>query len=286
MTLIVAKKIGVHIQINSDAKKTDLSNVLRGIECSILKTVIINKNLCVSFAGRIGQALSAIEQIYKNNLSFDEVKALLLQENKNGNDETDFIIGNLDPISSLTKISGGYILENLDQCWIGNKQAYESYAHSFCKWLQSFVGTKDEAEADVAAIVCSMHFAFNDLVASQTHSDVGQFVIEVANSSNEFAYTPQSIAHPGSLDIDPSAVADLQEYFRAKGSYGYSIIPPESPGIGAIGVYFSQASLGILLYPGKCEKPKIYRDVNNQKFMDSVLTDYGFRLKDLDQDSE
>ena len=135
MTLVIAKKNSNSIRIFSDTKKTDLTDVLKGISRSVLKSVILNRNLCVCFAGRIGYAYSSIQKlsgiIKQGYDDLDKAKDFLLKENQDSNNNVDFIIASLAPKFSLVKISDSKVEEVIDQCWIGNIDAFDDYQRRF-----------------------------------------------------------------------------------------------------------------------------------------------------------
>ena len=285
MTLVIAKKNSNSIRIFSDTKKTDLTDVLKGISRSVLKSVILNRNLCVCFAGRIGYAYSSIQKlsgiIKQGYDDLDKAKDFLLKENQDSNNNVDFIIASLAPKFSLVKISDSKVEEVIDQCWIGNIDAFDDYQRRFHSTPGLDRGSLSKEEEVNLNTIYRMNRAFKRLVESEKHGDVGEFMIEVASSPDGFYYEPTCLSFPGSKAISPNTSAGLNEFFSSTGSYSYSILTPESTGVGAVGIQFYPGNVGALFYPVTLDTPLIYRNVSESELIDKIFTEYQIKLKSV-----
>lgn len=283
MTLVLAKRITNGIRIFSDTKKTDLADVLKGTSRNVLKSIILNKELCICFAGLIGHAYSAIQELGRTHQQdIDNVKNALLKANQESNDGVDFIVASLAKEPSLIKISDGKLEEVNDQCWIGNGDAFNDYQKIFHTTPAIDREDISEEEASICNTIFRMNRAFKRLVESRIHEDVGEFMIVTASSPEGFYHEPTSLSFPGSKSIQPNiSAASVEEYFASIGSFGYSILTPESPGIGVIGIHFYPGNSGALFSPLKKDQPIIYSSVSESEFIDKVHLEQEIKLKSI-----
>lgn len=282
MTLVVARKIKDNIRIFSDTKRSDVSDVLKGVKRNILKTIILNEEICVSFAGRIGWATNAICQLRKTSLSVDEVQNYLLRQNIESVDEVDFIVASLSREPSITKISGGIVESGLDQCWIGNKDAFNTFQKHFHSIKNPNIDGISKDQVEISNTLYRMKVAFERLVEQGKHSDVGEIYIETASLPTGFCYIPRSISFSGSKEIFPNVSGGPKEYFASLGSYTYSILTPESSGIGIIGVHYYPGEVGILLSCCNSDKsPIIYENVTEDQFIFIVSSKHSMTLRSV-----
>jgi hypothetical protein len=56
----------------------------------------------------------------------------------------------------------------------------------------------------------------------------------------------------------------------AGGSFNYTILVPEAPGVGAVGIYILEIQLGALYFPARSWLPIVYRNKSCQEFIESV----------------
>lgn len=285
MSLIAARRFEDQIRIFSDTKKTSPEELLKGVENSLLKTVILGSDLCVGFAGRIGPALIAIEKLdgIIRNRSFDLEQALQYMLSVHIDNDTDFIVATLRP-SRLSRIRDHIIESDLDLCWIGDQDAFSTYQEFFS---QMPVLDRDDVPKQLAETlntILRMHMAFIKLVESGKHNNVGEFMIEVGTKPGEgFYYEGAHIGHVGSQALfqlieDPQKI---REWAAAQGSYTYSILAPARSGIGAIGIHFYEGNFGALFYPVKSSTPFLFQNVNEDEFKKVVLNEFGLHLGGL-----
>lgn len=64
----------------------------------------------------------------------------------------------------------------------------------------------------------------------------------------------------------------------ANGGFGFSMLVPDEPGVGIVGLYFPHPALGLLYHPLAQEEPFAYRDVTDAEFRTRVLGDHGVSI--------
>lgn len=62
------------------------------------------------------------------------------------------------------------------------------------------------------------------------------------------------------------------------GAFSYSILVPEQPGVGAIGLYFHEGRLGVLYAPLICDDPERYANSTPARFIEMVRSRHGISL--------
>jgi len=285
MSLIRAQQFGDNFRILSDTKITDSEQILRGVETNILKVVILRPDLCIGFAGLIGPASLGIEKMDKligaEEVNIDRVLDCLLERHLAAAKKTDFIVASLTPNSNLHKISEGKVERDLQNCWIGDHDAFSTYQELFHQ-TRGFERPELSPElAQTVNTIFRMQRAFIRLVESGLHESVGQFMIEAGtNPGVGFYYEARYIGRPGPASlhrqIEPSE--EISDWSASIGGFSTSILVPDQAGIGAIGIHFFQGKFGALFYPIKQEKPIVITNVNEQEFITQTFERFGVRL--------
>jgi hypothetical protein len=65
----------------------------------------------------------------------------------------------------------------------------------------------------------------------------------------------------------------------AQGGFAYSVLTPDIPGVGAVGVHFFQGDLRLLFYPTRFQSPEVYNRVTHDEFRNAVRGRYGFDIQ-------
>ncbi|SRR6266542_6581371 len=129
MSLIVARKQGNQLAIVSDTKLTYPNEDIKGQKNNpsegVIKTVIINPNLCVSFAGDIDYAEKAIKEL-NNNHSIEETIKILEKYHNRSDYKTEFLVcaGKPSPIIHKIKVNES---KDVHSSWIGDIKAFSSF---------------------------------------------------------------------------------------------------------------------------------------------------------------
>jgi hypothetical protein len=104
------------------------------------------------------------------------------------------------------------------------------------------------------------------------HATVGEAVVLAHPRIQDglFAYSTQNRA-TAPIVSDPGQGA-------ARGGFTYSMMAPEEPGVGAIGIYFYERHLGVLYAPLLVEAPERYPGVSQAQFVKLVRLRHGITL--------
>jgi hypothetical protein len=239
-----------------------------------LKVVIINRDLCVAFAGKVGFAENAIENISAKNYTVDRLAKYLLKVHEESERQTDFIIASLMPMA-LYKIAKGTISDSEKSYWIGDIDAFEAFQkYSY----NANINTDNDFDSDTLLIAKTALAMMRVILDSTIHS-VDELLIYASSTEEGFVYhhngtmgseRQQTISSPGWHTIKMGGVAE--------GGFGYVVLIPALPGIGAIGAHFFQGRVGVLFYPVKERTPVVISNVSRDEFVVTVKEKYDILL--------
>ena len=126
MSLIVARKEGNQLCIVSDTKLTYPAHETRNHKTSpeegVIKTVILNSQLAVAFAGDIDFAEKALQQI-NGSIQLPAILHILKQHHDASCQQTDFVVCQVDPDPVIYKIANGQCSEE-EFAGLGDLKAY------------------------------------------------------------------------------------------------------------------------------------------------------------------
>lgn len=284
MTLVVARQFDEEIRILCDAKVTSLHEIRRGPLTGVLKAVILHRNLCVCFAGNVAVAQKAIFLLgVKPACKFDvkEIIDRLFSEHCTSNCGADFIIASLSPKPSLYRISAGEIERNIKSAWIGDIEAFSDYQRRYHSSTLPKLDKYEEDKRERLELISRMGEAMGNLIQEEMHDSTGDFMVTVSSTNEGFIYKCNVMAFPIRQTIPSGVLTNINLGTAAEGGYAYSVLTPNKPGIGAIGIHFIQGRLGALFYPATSQKAVVYRDVSYEEFQSKVLKEYGFKISGI-----
>ncbi|MGB8338425.1 MAG: hypothetical protein WCD07_08650 [Burkholderiales bacterium] len=161
-------------------------------------------------------------------------------------------------------------------------------------WIGDFDAFKSFQELDLAESISEHKSLFNDdlsfhlggifreLIASNKHPSVGNFVVTVTpGNSNNIGfrysnYVSGSGFHPVENTTEPTSV--LRSVGVGGGSFQFSILPPETPGIGALAVHIYEANLGAFFQPSTHWTPVLFKNISVDDFIDTVADRFGVKV--------
>lgn len=283
MTLVINKIIEGQIYVHSDTRVTQLFNgeFLRKEPplSGILKSIIITPEICISFAGNIDHAHSALEKIFSDQIfDLSHLKILLLCVHVEENEEIDFSIATTLGGGQLIQIKDGEIKENLQVVWLGEKSAFESYQG---RYLDGLKGLENLGADELSKLT-------NDAFEQTLHSEVtqtqsvGDYHISIRTKDDELRYQMKFKIDIGPQEIKiekPGEWTDIPLGNAENGSYGESYLVSETTGKPAIGIHFIHGNFGILFFPGISRNAILIKGVKwGNEFTARVLEEYGVRL--------
>jgi len=282
MTLVVAKKIGNFIQVASDSKLTSVEREYDNPYLfGALKTIIINNNICISFAGIIQRGDTnypsiALNEIYKdNNASLSKIVDVLKQVHCDSGHEIDFIVGyHNDSLTELVKIQNGIVHSNADSYWIGDIDGFNLFQQHY---VQNTLCRNDISIDDNMSLLTD---SFAEVVMNGSIASIDGFVVNVFSRNGYFEYMPGF-----NLDICKKIVIKPKEsciitYGEASdGSFGIAYFTNEYDSPPAIAIFYPHGEMGVLYCPYLCLNKIYINNVNDKMFINIVLENYGIELR-------
>jgi len=178
MTLVVSKIIDGTLHTISDSLITDTANFEhtykpnKDMFTSILKTAILHRRLCISYAGTVKIADDCLNTIInKNSYTIEWVIEYIKKLTQDSNNETQFIICFIEDDGKIRqwKIVNGQLLDFTDSLLcIGDPKAIKVFEEKLNESISS--GTKESL---------AMDFAFNSTLADESIESIGHFPISV-----------------------------------------------------------------------------------------------------------
>lgn len=298
MTLVVAHCTPLGVRLSADMRVTDRDAVRHGFLCAQLKLVLVSPMLCIAYAGAAGLAITAIRRVHESRFDFGDAVSYLLDVHVRAGRRTDFIVAGLQP-TSLVAIKDGAAKES-HSGWLGDSLALNEYKHNYDRQstllpASAYPSAEYAADIDIASRMSAGMRA----VISGAHTDQdGNLTIpsggvhETVGEAAVFAHP--RIAHGGlfgygfyrsaeSSGFAPPLKPDLgvvpPDFGSAeRGAFSYFVLTPTDPGIGAVGIYFVEGSLGVLYAPLLLDEPASVAKVSLKDFVNAVEDDYGIRL--------
>jgi len=282
MTLVVAKKIGNFIQVASDSKLTsDKHEYDNPYLFGALKTVIVNKNTCISFAGIIQRGdinypSIAFEEIYKdNNVSLSKIVDVLKQVHYDSGYEIDFIVGyHKDTLTELLKIQNGIVCRNADSYWIGDIDGFNLFQRHY---LQNISLHNDITIEDKISLLTD---SFDEVVKDGSITSIDGFVVNVFSRNGYFEYMPGiNLDICKKIVIRPNEKRILPYGEASDGSFGIAYFTNEDESPPAIAIFYPQGEMGVLYCPCLCLNKIYINNVTDKMFMNIVRENYGIELR-------
>ena len=242
MTLVIGRIIQGGVIVESDSKITDPKIVSNRnyIFSGLLKTIILNPQISVSYAGDIETAQKAIERLYQSSsFEINQIKSELLEINIESEFGTDFLIASLENQPLLYKIANGKIdISNTAQ-WIGDIEGFNMFQKEFLSKLKSYKPTH----------IFSVHSnAFEKVITSEKIESIGGFHITVHRTKNGLEYLMKMSITSGQPITVKGNRTHIVPFGNAQtGSYSYSYLISNNPFFPAVGIHFPMGAFGTLL---------------------------------------
>lgn len=292
MTLIISKIIDGNIFVESDSKVTDPKGAFSDRFCSVLKTVILHPNICLSYAGTILYAEKAVSEcieFIKNNKQFNtlEILKILVKINIESGDETHFIVGSFskDNLTHMKIAHGKVCTKNSGLLWTGSLEGYSLFEKEYGGLMES---GKSELE--------SLRGAFQKVIKSGVDEIVGHFQISV-NINKEacpqqpiFLYVDKiNLEMPEKQTIHFEKANEWKKLSlgtKEGGATGASYFTSRSPSLYGVAVHFVYEKCGILFCPqigfmgNTFEKVQgeVFENVDGKEFLKLIKEKYNLPM--------
>jgi hypothetical protein len=269
VSIVIAKIIGDYFDIRSDSRVTDPNLVKGDMLTGILKSVIINENLCISFAGGVLDAQNALKFILqKQFVDINNIIGYLLKINRETDFGTEFIISYITiSTKDIIKISNGVIENNLRTAWIGDYEAFRLFQEQMILNETSTNLTQQQ----------KINNAFEYVLKNGNIETVGDYHIQIGSPKNKFEYCIRLELTAGPQNF--FGVGGRISFGTAmNGSFGMSYLTSNKEKEYAIGVHFTHGNFGVLLYPMVSLSPIIIENCNGQAFINRVYEKFNITI--------
>lgn len=281
MTLIVARKYKNNFIIVGDTKITDPFFDKNNPKDGLIKSVIINSQLCISISGNIIFGEEALQEIVDGMQKENIIERLKYFHEKSEN-KTSFLVCFGNPYFEMIIIKDG-IIENGQNGWIGSFPAFKKFQnhfHSQKKEIETTRGTffeiallPDEFDEKGTKEYSSMFSSMNAVIEDSEIPEVGGFIIPIVYEKNRFEY--MGYCHTYRKTIDIAAESSNQEWTTIKllgaeeGSYCVNF---SGSLFSRTALYFPLGQFGILYerHLNKLLSPEIIPNIDEIDFADYI----------------
>ncbi len=279
MTLVVARIDSEKIFIESDSKITDDRLVRSDPLCGLMKTLILNPLLCISFAGKVYYAELAIKRFFENKIeSINTLLNMLLGVNTESEDSTDFIVATIHGrVPRLFKVSNGEVTKNIQNAWIGDQEGFEIYQREF------------HAQEVEMPLKDKMRKSFRTVIDSAEVDSIGDFHIST-ELNHEICPDHPVFLHALKIEIEVTEPQTIQlegkgQYkpiplgTTAGGSHGLSYLITVSPNYHGVAIHFTHGNFGVLFCPQLDFKGILISGVEGREFVEYIKNKYNIPLQ-------
>jgi hypothetical protein len=280
MSIIIVKKIentcafmsDTKVSIDSKDKSVTGNDKLRlPPEEGVLKIHILFQSICIAFAGTVNICTNILHNLctYKPrdiNLILKFLQDGLIQNN----DDSAFIASFATPTGlKLYKVDNKKIEEG-ESFWIGVKDAFSEFQHSYLK------------ENEYGKLNKNFSRAFSDMLINTSIPSIGDFVIgayyNTENSSFIYEEGMEVKGGFGVINAKAKITTALSEGTVNEGAFVVTKLVSHRIDKPAICLYFSKGKLGFLYLPisqvNKDANPVVIKNVSIEEFKDIILKDH------------
>jgi hypothetical protein len=279
MTLVVARIDQENIYIESDSKITDDRLVRSDPLCGLLKTLILNPFVCVSFAGNVHYAELAITRFFEQSIEdINTLLAMLRDTNVESGNATDFIVATImGRVPRLFKISDGSVQQGIDNAWIGDHEGFQIYQRGFHE-QDDETPTKDK-----------MRQAFKAVIDDPQIESIGDFHMSTS-LNHEINPNHPVFLHNHKIEINITELQHIEFERQGErqpiplgttegGSHGISYLITVSPEFHGVAIHFTHGDFGVLFCPQISFAGVMLKDINGRDFVEKIKTDFDIPLR-------
>ena len=242
----------------------------------ILKTYILNSKVCVSFAGRVENALKIIKNCLNDNPRNipEYLKEKLIHSDDNN---TEFLVG-------ISEVSKTYMYKvNYDNItsgatfWTGNLNGFNEYQYHYHNEKNYDENKFSQNQA-----------AFADLITYTNEPTVGEFIVETIYDAdyNSFMYCERLMSFRGervfNVPKGQKIILDVEGSSEI-GSFQVSNLVSKDINKPAVALFFPLANSGVLFTVNYCLEHdgcgKVYRNKTAVEFKDTIYNEDGILLE-------
>lgn len=256
MTLVVARLEREKAHVFSDTKLSYGNGQEIPYLNGMIKTIIVQMEVCISFAGDVEEAKKALLHIMTEKFnSVIEILDYLIKVHTDSNFNVEFgIISNIDRNPVLFCIKDGKLGTYLSNFWLGEGyDQYQKYYH------------QDDENVEVKH---RMRMAMEKVIHDGNKKSIGGFLISVSTDHDSYSFTDSNGTRPisgFSYDLFFSYnISNVKTIQNMKKGEWYDIKPADqnnfmadsvstfksiSPGYPGVAFYYRQAMSGFIFCP-------------------------------------
>lgn len=284
MTLVIARRLSRGVRVLSDLRVSHPEMRRNGLPHGVLKTVVLNPNVCACFAGSVGLGAHAIAELATNagHLTAEQVVVALRLAHERSIERSEFLVAQAHP-PRLWKISNGHVGDDEAAAWIGDFDAFERFQELFHGPALSFRPPPEFDPTGSHAEASQLMDAFRLVIADDQIESVGDARVVASADEDGFRYLPymeiDNGLDPPSFTVGPGEEASLLRVGTAAiGAFAYSLLTPVDAGVGLVAVHVLQAALGFIYYPAASTDAIVYSSVTQAQLIDRIKADYGIEV--------
>lgn len=262
MSLIVARKIRNAYIIVGDSRLLDPKQGSISLpRDSVIKSLIIAPDFCVSFAGSLSFANDAIRG-FKYEWLKDSTQSKIIDHfftiHSDSNRQVDFILVWNEPINRLVQIKDGSYSDTISS-WVGDAIAFERFQKAFLSneqhsWQAHTIFTEIVASSNhpdfCSNTLSIMMSAMRIVIEDSSIPSVGGFVVPVASHKGDIRYIPYLQSQTAPFDANYFDNNESVPLGTAEDGYFtmYFIFGHNGRSCHAL-IYFRQGEFGIAFHP-------------------------------------
>lgn len=284
MSLVVAEATANGPVIVSDTRVLYRSRP-SAYKTGTLKTVVLRRDVAVSFAGDVETGLGTIREIgtdVRQGKTPEAVISRLQDQTESEHEVVEFIVAVDGTDWQLTRIRNGQVESGLKSTWIGDHDAFERFQRLRIA-PDPFEDVIKETVGPGAVVHMRLAKAMEALINDPSIETVDHFCVRVARQHDGGLQYMASIFIYVGRDIELQPGDDLINRMAqsvAEGGYSASIVEPAEPGTPALGLSFPRARLGMIFLPLEYDQAQVLHDVSPNDFARAVQGRFGVAMKD------
>lgn len=285
MSLIVARKDGEHIVIVGDTQLSYPNQTVKRLKTlpreGVLKSVIINDSICISFANVVRHAEEALKTI-NPDATPNEVLTILERFHRSSEEETDFILSSNMPSPTIYEIKNG-VAKETSVAWIGSQAGYNAFQKSIIEGREPNTNSPysnmniQEALPEIP-LFAKMSSAIDFVIEDETIPEVRGFKNIILLKDNRFQFMPYMKFYREELVITEPRTFVIGHGSPESGSYTLVFIGGSKDHKTAA-LHIKQGNFGILyrrvdnglLWPELCE------NMDEVDFFEFITTRYDLK---------
>ena len=286
----MAMQFGDRTCILSDSMISDTNSTDNNVIPGQLKTIVLNKEVSISYSGSTNKAISKIREIrtdLSKRIYFEEILESLSEFTTDENGEVGFIVSSHMGIPKLYKIADGQIHYGLDTYWLGSEDAAGRVLEEFEK-DDRVIG---ELPNNMTLEEYKLRDAFKNAVYEKELPHAGGLIFDCIGTPGGYRYNNHAMVHAGdrmSLDIAFDNTAKPANDKPGSESYSLSLVSPNERSLAVTGAFFERNNMGFIYSPLDPDldlkgekvlgKPEAIYPVTLKGFVDEVAR-YASRLE-------